>query len=180
MATIKETVQLMREGRLYSETWQRDWAWSKRHIIELMDSAFRSYKIGSTLFWRRRLPGGDFRTVILDGQQRMTTFYTAYYNEVPPIFDCYSPVPPLDLHFNVRTGTFKFPTASERKRPHMVLVADIMQNTKALDNMEKQVRPTCSVGEWRKITQNIRRLQNIMDQPLNIEELSPATPVEDV
>ena len=161
MTTIKEAVQLMREGRLYSETWQRDWAWSKRHITELLDSAFRNYKIGSTLFWRRQLPGGDFKIVILDGQQRMTTFYTAYYNEIPPIFDRYSPVPPLDLHFNVRSGTFKFPTAAERKRPNMVLVSEIMHNTKALDDMEKQVRPTCTVGEWRKITQNIRRVQNI-------------------
>ena len=61
MTTIKEAVQLMREGRLYSETWQRDWAWNKRHITELLDSAFRNYKIGSTLFWRRQLPGGDFK-----------------------------------------------------------------------------------------------------------------------
>ena len=180
MNTIGEAVQLMREGRLYSETWQRDWAWTKRQIAELMDSTFRNYKIGSTLFWRRNLSDGDFRTVILDGQQRMTTFYTAFYNEVPPIFDRYSPLPPLDLHFNVKTTAFKFPSNSEKERPYMVLVSDIMQNTRALDDMEKHVRPNCTTGEWRLITQNIRRVQNIMDQLLNVEELSPSTAIEDV
>ena len=180
MPTIREAVHLMREGRLYSETWQRDWAWNRQQMADLLDSAYRRYKIGATLFWTRESNAGESRTVILDGQQRMITFYAAYYNEAPPILDRYSPRPPLNLHFNVRTAVFRFPTSHERAVPHLVPTADIFQNTTRLDAMEQEIRPHCTADEWRNISDNIRRAQNIFEQELNVQLLERRTPIEDV
>lgn len=87
MTTLREAVQLMDEGRLYSETWQRDWVWNRKQMTELLDSAYRRYKIGAALFWTRQVQESDNRTVILDGQQRMITLYTAFYNRPPELGD---------------------------------------------------------------------------------------------
>jgi uncharacterized protein with ParB-like and HNH nuclease domain len=83
---------------------QRDFVWSKDKIIKLLDSIMRGYPIGIALLWETyndiqfRLFDSDYRTgnlytfhdnvkhkkikLVLDGQQRLQSLYTALYGKL--------------------------------------------------------------------------------------------------
>ena len=72
---------------------QRSFVWSAREIVDLLDSIYKGYPIGSFIFWKtqKRLPRhreiggeklndiapGSLIDYIIDGQQRITSLYAA-------------------------------------------------------------------------------------------------------
>jgi len=76
---------------------QREYVWEREQAKQLMVSLVRDYPTGSLLFWNTSDPP-DIKnnaidpeklgstSVILDGQQRLTTLYLLTQNEIPPYY----------------------------------------------------------------------------------------------
>lgn len=81
-------------GRLRVPFFQRGLRWQDKHRLELFDSIYRGYPIGSLLLWEREGPletvgfdgvnitaAAGMARFIVDGQQRVTTLVSTLYRE---------------------------------------------------------------------------------------------------
>jgi hypothetical protein len=94
---LMEFIHQLGTGEFLIPTFQRPFVWSAENIRDLWDSVYRSYPIGSILYWKtstklhvhRRL-GGFYvpdneagglhaQSYILDGQQRATSLLVSFY-----------------------------------------------------------------------------------------------------
>lgn len=83
------------DGEVRLPTFQRDFVWTRRQVLDLLDSVARNYPIGSVLLWSSTLHLDSSRTIagldieiqradgkvdyLLDGQQRLSTVCGALY-----------------------------------------------------------------------------------------------------
>src|SRR5688500_886442 len=76
---------------------QREYVWTREQAKQLLVSLIRGYPTGSVLFWKtdhppdiknNAVPKDKIGTtsVILDGQQRLTTLYLFAQDEIPPYY----------------------------------------------------------------------------------------------
>lgn len=88
---ISRLVTRIEQGDIKVPVFQRRFIWKPDQVLELLDSIYRGYPIGSLLFWLSSVPLaterdlGDFdlpptpdkypRNYVLDGQQRLATIY---------------------------------------------------------------------------------------------------------
>ena len=99
---LLEVLQWVKEGKLGLPEFQRDFVWSRRDIEELLTSLLRGYFIGTFLFLKvnpdnipfkaRPIQGVEItprsfmpEMLILDGQQRITSLYYAFYAPRPEL-----------------------------------------------------------------------------------------------
>lgn len=77
---------------------QREYVWLLEQSKQLMISLYNGYPIGAFLFWKTDNPPEiknyaidkskiGTKTVLLDGQQRLTTLYLLTNNEIPPYYN---------------------------------------------------------------------------------------------
>jgi len=116
---------------------QREYVWSLEQSKQLIVSLFKSYPVGAFLFWNTDNPPeikniavnkekiGTI-TVILDGQQRLTTLYLLVKNEIPPYYIKRDiKYDPRHLYFNLHSGDFLYYKPKEMKNnPLWVKVID--------------------------------------------------------
>ncbi|MBN1849081.1 MAG: DUF262 domain-containing protein [Deltaproteobacteria bacterium] len=93
---IMELIHRLATGKFLIPTFQRTFIWDPEHIILLWDSIYRSYPIGTILYWETRTrlhvhrkiggfflpdggPGHKPYSYILDGQQRTTSLLASYH-----------------------------------------------------------------------------------------------------
>lgn len=116
-AKIDRLIHRIEEGDIIIPTFQRGFVWKQKQVIELLDSIYKDYPIGSILLWTTmdRLKStrniGGFLipdrepeypvNYVLDGQQRLSAVYAVFckdrhevpqnsqYNIDPKIFDIY-------------------------------------------------------------------------------------------
>ncbi len=90
---FKDLMRGVEKSTIQIPPFQRNFVWSRREIIELLDSIYNGYPIGSFIFWKtlKRLPrhreiGGEklnevtpglLIDYVIDGQQRITSLYAA-------------------------------------------------------------------------------------------------------
>lgn len=90
---INDIVESLASGTIRIPRFQRPYVWQPKNIVELWDSIFKGYPIGSILLWdgggqalscsssiggldvTRELLDSDRSTYIVDGQQRLTTLF---------------------------------------------------------------------------------------------------------
>lgn len=93
--SLTTLVGRLREGRFVIPDFQREFEWKPWDIRELMRSIFLDYYIGSLLLWRGRSESfaalacepiygyasgnGSPEHIVLDGQQRLTAMYYAFF-----------------------------------------------------------------------------------------------------
>lgn len=84
--TVEDLVRLAREGRVRVPEFQRGLNWSSTQVLDLFDSVYRGFPIGSLLLFRRRAEAASVRLGplavdapevpdawwVVDGQQRLT------------------------------------------------------------------------------------------------------------
>lgn len=87
--SVSDLIQDLHAGRVRIPEFQRGWKWKREQILNLLDSIYRGYPIGSLLFWQRprqaeRLVLGPREIVapersdaleVIDGQQRLTSLF---------------------------------------------------------------------------------------------------------
>lgn len=93
---IKKLMERVESGDIKIPKFQRNFVWRQKSIINLLDSLYKGYPIGSLLFWRtatkikgeRNIGGYELPNTkdsyptnyVLDGQQRITTIYSVFSN----------------------------------------------------------------------------------------------------
>lgn len=84
--TVRDLIQRVQAGRMRVPEFQRPLRWQRRQNLELLDSIWRGYPIGSLLFWKRSAPEQEIQIGtarlhaqsmseawwVVDGQQRIT------------------------------------------------------------------------------------------------------------
>lgn len=93
---IDDVITLMSKGRLVMPDFQRSYVWKPDQILELFDSIYRGYPIGSVLIWKPieklDLIASEYivdnyvgidreASYIIDGQQRLTTFFMSLFHQ---------------------------------------------------------------------------------------------------
>ena len=106
---IQRLVHQIRTEQILLPPFQRGYEWDKQRVIELMDSLYRLYPIGIITFWEQ--PNGDGQLVrfIIDGQQRLSTIYACYTDQIPT---AYNAIPSTSKPL---TGLCFDPTKDEKK-----------------------------------------------------------------
>jgi uncharacterized protein with ParB-like and HNH nuclease domain len=85
----------IREGKVRIPAFQRGFVWEAKQIVELLESVYRSYPIGSLLFWQidvgemltdkrtdNPFPHPDVQGIVdfvLDGMQRVSSLFGAFH-----------------------------------------------------------------------------------------------------
>lgn len=93
---IRKLMERIENGDIKIPKFQRNFIWKQKSIINLLDSIYKGYPIGSLLFWRtaikiegeRNIGGYELSDTketyptnyVLDGQQRLTTIYSVFAN----------------------------------------------------------------------------------------------------
>jgi hypothetical protein len=118
---------------------QREYVWENEQAKQLMVSLFKNYPTGSLLFWKTNEPPEiknmkisrdkiGATTLILDGQQRLTTLFLLIKDCVPPYYkDEEINNDPRNLYFNLedQEGLFQYYLPSIMKNnPFWVSVVD--------------------------------------------------------
>ncbi len=192
---IQELLDGIRKQDLVLPEFQREYVWRKEQAKQLMVSLVKDYPVGSLLFWKTNQPPelknisdlpeklGNF-TVILDGQQRLTTLYLLLTGEIPPYYrDTEITVDPRELYFNIETGDFQYYQASKmRGNPVWVRVTECYQDqsvnpvevAKEVSNDEED-----TVGLIEKFYDNLNNLKNIQNKDLTIQAVPVHAKLED-
>ncbi|PRY61951.1 DUF262 domain-containing protein [Glycomyces artemisiae] len=92
---IVQLAQRVLTGDILLPRFQRNFVWSRKQIIDLLDSVARNYPIGSMLLWQSRQELANERAIadlpvaetkpdypvnyLLDGQQRLSTICGALH-----------------------------------------------------------------------------------------------------
>jgi hypothetical protein len=91
-ASLARLMADMREGRLRVPRFQRNFVWERKRIQELLDSMYKEYPIGTIFLWEGPpkynnllrtvdylqqpvIENGKSYSLIVDGQQRLTSLY---------------------------------------------------------------------------------------------------------
>ena len=97
--SLEQLIPRLRDGRFEIPDFQREFEWEPKAIDDLMRSIFRDYYIGSMLLWKgegnfdslscERLSGykgerHDREHIVLDGQQRLSAIYYAFFAPEEP------------------------------------------------------------------------------------------------
>lgn len=119
---ISELMDGLRKLDLVLPEFQREYVWTRDQAKQLLVSLIRGYPTGSVLFWKTDNPP-DIKnsavpkdrigttSVILDGQQRLTTLYLFIQNEIPPYYRQEDiKEDPRGLYFDLDSGEFLYYT----------------------------------------------------------------------
>ena len=185
MTKIAELVADIRNRDLVLPEFQREYVWSREQAKQLMVSLFKEYPIGALLFWKtphppelKNLDAHDLErgtvSIILDGQQRLTTLYMLLTGEIPPYYteqDIHTD--PRELYFNLETGEFQYYQASKmRDNPLWIRVVDAFtQKINVFAIAKAQAESDAQVVELaERYSENLERLRQIrnIDIPVQI------------
>ena len=128
---IDDLARRILSGDILLPKFQRNFVWNKGQILQLLDSVYKNYPIGSVLLWQSRLelksendiaglsidlPKPDYPVnYLLDGQQRLSTICGAmFWNDSDP-------KSPWNLCFDLRNQGSQHPstlTSSKKEKTH--------------------------------------------------------------
>lgn len=142
---LHEILKRMHSGAYAIPLFQRDFVWEKKQILDLFDSISKGYPIGSILLWhpknkdsyrysKRVVDNEIFENTeldyfILDGRQRLTTFYGCLYEQNEPNEK-------FKVFYNLETEIFEYPSTT-KKAVYLVPLPDLYDTFKLLDKLQE-------------------------------------------
>jgi len=167
---------------------QREYVWNREQSKQLMVSLFKNYPIGAFLLWKTENPPEiknnaistdklGTHSLILDGQQRLTTLYLLIKNEIPPYYkpnDILSN--PNNLYFNLQSGEFRYFQPIMKNSLLWQKLTDcfsvdkkvnVIKIAKEISDNNLHVFNTLDLAE--KINENLNNLRNIQNREFPIE-----------
>jgi hypothetical protein len=135
MTQLSSLLSQIDSGSIVLPEFQRGYVWSRDQVRGLMRSLYLGYPVGGLLVWEAQVEAYDIRnpnddnrgrrTLLLDGQQRMTSLYGVIRGKAPEFFEGDDKAF-LGLHFNVQDETFEFHApAKMNDNPLWVNVTDL-------------------------------------------------------
>lgn len=179
---IDDVISLMSKGRLVMPDFQRSYVWKPDQILELFDSIYRGYPIGSVLIWSPTdaldLSASEYiidhyvgidreASYIIDGQQRLTTFFMCLYSQEQHTESKWN------VYFDLRQEKFvHIKRGSENIKPHFFALRKARSTTAFLN---ESIRISKDTND----DELISRAQNLVDKitkyRLAVTELSGGT-----
>lgn len=142
---LHEILKRMHSGAYAIPLFQRNFIWEKKQIIDLFDSISKGYPIGSILLWRPNnkslypyskaivsdeiIDNAELDYFILDGRQRLTTFYGCLYGK-GNLNDKFN------VYYNLESELFEYPYAG-KKPVYVVPVSDLYDTFRLLDKLQE-------------------------------------------
>lgn len=198
LVSIAALLDAVREGSLRIAMFQRRFLWRPEQRVQLLDSIYRDYPIGTLIVWRTRenrlaseervadLPVPDdsqddrsVREYVLDGLQRISTLYGA----LGPALLASQPEeerPKWNIYFDLDTEVFSshddLADASPSHWQRQLPLSVILDTTRFLDALEAHRRSTDHPGRIenaQKLLRQINRYQ-VPILPLITENIDDA------
>lgn len=169
------------EGAMALPEFQRGYVWNRAQVRGLMHSLYRRYPVGGLMTWLTKTETADARgdgalqpgyvSLLLDGQQRMTSLYGIIRGQPPRFFegnvDAFT-----GLRFHLAEETFEFfQPVKMRDDPLWIDVTTAMQPggdeavMTGLDGVEIPLSPMV-------LATRIGRLRGILEVDLLVEEVT--------
>ena len=123
MAQLDSLLSQIDSGSMLLPEFQRGYVWNRDQVRGLLRSLYLGYPVGGLLVWEtetsaEEVRGTDIvagnRTLLLDGQQRLTTLYGVVRGKPPKFFEG-DQNSFLGLRFNVEDETFEFYSPAKMK-----------------------------------------------------------------
>jgi hypothetical protein len=174
---------------------QREYVWSTEQAKQLISSLLKEYPVGGLLFWKTDKPPElknidvlpeklGTVTVMLDGQQRLTTLYMLLRGEIPPYYkETDITHDPRNLYFNIETKDFQYYQPSRMKgNPLWIRVTNIFDGTE-INVFEIASSANEDMKEGFQLAQiytnNITALRNVEKIELPIQTVPSHASMED-
>jgi len=123
MATLDSLLSQIDSGSMLLPEFQRGYVWNRDQVRGLLRSLYLGYPVGGLLVWETETTAEDVRgtdeavgnrTLLLDGQQRLTTLYGVVRGRPPKFFEGDKNTF-LGLRFSVEDETFEFYSPAKMK-----------------------------------------------------------------
>ena len=125
------------EGNLVLPTFQRSYVWNREQVRSLMRSLYKNYPVGNFLVWETKSDtaiakgatglNGPAHTLLLDGQQRITSLYGIIRGKKPKFSDA-DERSFVNLYFDVIEQEFEFYSKSKMtNKRRWIPVTELMQ-----------------------------------------------------
>ena len=111
--TIRKLIERIEAGDIRIPAFQRDYVWESDQVAFLLDSIYKGFPIGTIILWKTDVrlstekslghytlpePQKDYPVnYVLDGQQRITSLFSAFQTELEPNSDDW-----LDVYFDMK------------------------------------------------------------------------------
>lgn len=174
---------------------QREYVWSTEQAKQLISSLLKEYPVGGLLFWKTDKPPElknvdvlpeklGTVTVMLDGQQRLTTLYMLLRGEIPPYYkETDITHDPRNLYFNIETRDFQYYQPSRMKgNPLWICVTTIFDGTEInvfeiASSSNEDMKEGFQLAQT--YTNNITALRNVEKIELPIQTVPSHASMED-
>ncbi len=123
MATLDSLLSQIDSGSMLLPEFQRGYVWNRDQVRGLLRSLYLGYPVGGLLVWETETTADDVRgtseaagnrTLLLDGQQRLTTLYGVIRGHAPKFFEGDKNAF-LGLRFSVEEESFEFYSPAKMK-----------------------------------------------------------------
>jgi hypothetical protein len=178
---ISTVLDKIDEGAMALPEFQRGYVWNRAQVRGLMHSLYRHYPVGGLLTWLTKTETADARgdgalhpgyvSLLLDGQQRMTSLYGIARGKPPKFFEGNADTF-TGLRFHLADEVFEFyAPVKMRDDPLWIDATTALQPggdeavMAALDGVDLPLRPMVLVTR-------IGRLRGILDTELHVEEVT--------
>lgn len=182
---ISTVLDKIDSGAIALPEFQRGYVWSRRQVRELVESLYRRFPVGSLLLWETATESADARgdgqlqrgyvSLLLDGQQRISSLYGLLRGAPPPFFDG-DPRAFEDLRFHVDTEQFQFyRPVTMRDDPRWLDVGELMRRgpSWAMRELGSTLAETPDQGErFTAYLDRVNRLHTIRDIELHEETVT--------
>ncbi len=157
---IDKLIKKIEEGDIKIPAFQRGYVWKGNQVIELLESIFNEYPIGSVLLWNTSERLKSTRNVagysipdreesypvnyVLDGQQRLATVYGVFSNFITQENDGNNYNPSLDIfeiYYDFKKQSFLPKEEVEITSNYVLYLRDLIDPTKlisALSSLDKE------------------------------------------
>lgn len=178
MTQLSALLSQIDSGSIVLPEFQRGYVWSRDQVRGLLRSLYLNYPVGGLLVWETHAGTGIrhadddkavLRTLLLDGQQRMTSLYGVVRGKAPEFFEGDEKAF-LGLHFNVEDEQFEFYASVKMKDdPRWVNVTDLFKNDLA-PFIETFSAPEFA-GSFAAYLTRLTKLRGILDREFHLEKI---------
>jgi hypothetical protein len=184
MAKLSAILDQVDAGTVLLPEFQRGYVWNRDQVRGLMRSLYKGYPVGALLVWetdaacqavRGVASASGTRSLLLDGQQRVTTLY-GIVRGAPPAFFEGDPQAFQNLRFNVETEAFEFYGPVKMKDdPLWVDVTALFTGGPSAVASGLQGHPG-----FFDFVDRLHRVRNVLDRDVHVESITGADMTVDV
>ena len=146
--SVEELVRRVLSGQIRVPSFQRDLKWTIKDVLDLLDSIYRGYPVGTLLLWQRPAEAETLRygtvevdaparsdaLMVVDGQQRIRALTQALAGAAHP-------EDPFACHFDARQDTFLRVSKRDRPAEHQIPLTEVLDSERLIHWILERQQP---------------------------------------